>query len=173
MKPPLIALTGYGRAGKDVLGAELVKAGFHRAAFGDIVKGIFNAQCLELLGYSAFTEENAQKEHLRPLLVHGGQVFYGYVSEQYFSHVDMMRSHGQPVVNTRLFRIEEARLWKERGGYIWEVERKGNPPKEPEEARSLEELRAAGLIDCTFKNHGTLADWEFQSREIARIWRPA
>lgn len=167
MKHQLIALTGYGRAGKDVLGAELVQAGYTRRAFGDIIKRIFDPLCFEHLGYSAFTTDPMQKEHIRPLLVHGGQAFYDTVSAEYFANLDQLIGRGIPVVNTRLFRPEEAHEWRKRGGVIWLIDRKDNPPAEPEEERAIDELLESNLVDEIIFNNGTLAQFQALSRGIA------
>ncbi len=156
----LIALAGYGRAGKDVLGAAFIQAGWTRHCPGDSIKAIFDAVIREHLGFSAFTEDPTQKEQIRPLLVHGGQSLYEPIFRRYFSEVDALLDEGKRVINTRLFRVEEAQRWKERGGEIWEVIRLDNLPKEPEEARSMAELGTAGFIDRTLFNGGTLAQWE-------------
>lgn len=166
--PKLIALTGYGRAGKDVLGAAFIAQGWHRLAMGDHIKLLFTPLVERHLGYTAFTEEPEEKEHIRPLLVHGGQVFYEHVSNAYFANVDAALNRGRSVINTRLFRPEEAERWRQRGGEIWEVTRAGNGPKEPEEAAALELLRAHGFIARTLHNDGTLAEWEAQCAQVVK-----
>lgn len=138
----------------------MVKAGWVRHCPGDSIKAIFDPVVREHLGFSAFTEDATQKEQIRPLLVHGGQSLYEPIFRRYFAEVDALLAEGERVINTRLFRVEEAQRWAERGGQIWEVRREGNPPKEPEEARSLEEIREAGLIDMTVFNGGTLEQWQ-------------
>jgi len=80
--PARIAFTGLSGCGKDSAAQPLLARGYQRACFGDVIKGIFDAQCRELLGFSAFTEHRPDKEKIRPLLVHGGDVFYDEVERR-------------------------------------------------------------------------------------------
>jgi len=119
-----------------------------------------------------FTPHGALKEAIRPFLVHGGQAIYPYVSEKFFREFDEAIARGERVVNTRLFRIEEARRWRERAGaVIVDVLRKGNEAKEPEEAKNVQQLYAEGLVDQMVVNDGTYAQWQTYCDGYARAAR--
>lgn len=150
--PARIAFTGLSGCGKDSAAQPLLARGYQRACFGDVIKGIFDAQCRELLGFSAFTEHRPDKEKIRPLLVHGGDVFYDEVERRFFGNLPPR------CVNTRLLRIREAKQWRALGGVIVEIHRPGLRPAEPEEAAALACLRGFGFLDYTVGNTGTLAD---------------
>jgi hypothetical protein len=154
-KRKLIAFTGYAGAGKDEAAAPLIAAGWQRRAFGDVIKGIFDALVQEHLGFSAFTADRALKSRIRGLLVHGGEAFYDTVFDTYF-HALFTDDRLPPLVNTRLMRLREAVKWKECGGIIIEVVRPGVHAAEPCEAAWLAEISAAGHIDHRILNGGTV-----------------
>jgi|GEM_PF-2022661 len=154
-KRKLIAFTGYAGSGKDEAAVPLSAAGWERRAFGDIIKDIFNPLVRQHLGFSAHTQDRAQKALIRGLLVHGGEAFYDAVFGRYF-HPCFNSPGFDPLVNTRLMRLREAVKWKECGGIIIEVVRPGVAPAEPMEAAWLEEIRAADHIDYRIVNGGTV-----------------
>lgn len=155
--PKLIAFTGYAGAGKDEAAAPLIAAGWRRAAFGDIIKRLLDPLVRQHLGFSAFTEDRAQKARIRGLLVHGGAAFYETVFSEYF-HPRFGAPESLPLVNPRLMCPREAKAWRAAGGLLIELVRPGVQPAEPCEAAWLEDMRREGLIDHRIHNGGTVAD---------------
>ena len=160
MTAKLIAFCGYGGAGKDEAAKTLIEAGFQRVAFGDIIKGIFDPLVRKYLGFSAFTEDRSLKPKIRPLLEQGGEVFYDYVFQEFFSDLP------DRAVNTRLCRPREAKEWVRRGGVIVEVIRPGLGPDTEWSHKVIESLRAEGLITCQLQNDGTLEDLDKKVRQL-------
>jgi hypothetical protein len=150
---PLIALTGYGRTGKDLFALPLLHAGYERICFGDIIKKQLDGLVQDHLGFSAFTEDNKQKQLIRGLLEQWGDSNYDGVMSAFFGAVD---KHPK-VVNTRLCRVREAAEWKKRGGLLVEVRRPGVSPATQWEADVVESLHKVGLVDLSIGNTGTPA----------------
>lgn len=152
---PRIAFAGWAREGKDVAATPLINAGYARVAFGDIIKRQVDPLVRQYLGYSAFTEDNAQKTQIRGLLEQWGEANYAGVMKEFFD--------GLPprAVNTRLVRVAEASRWREEGGVIWRVRRPGAYPATIWEDKRLKELYEDGLIDDELPNDG----------DIPTLWR--
>jgi len=164
MKANLIAFCGYGRAGKDEAAKTLIKAGYTRVAFGDIIKGVFDEQVKRFLGFSAFTELTEEKQKIRPLLEQGGEVFYDYVYNTFFSQLPSR------AVNTRLCRVKEAKEWTHRGGVIFEIVRPGLAPDTQWSKDVVDGLHNAGLVAGRIVNDGTLEDLEVKVRTMFEVF---
>lgn len=149
-----VALFGYGNCGKDTAGQALVRRGYTRSCFGDIIKRQVDGLVRHYFGFSAFTEVDEEKQKIRPLLESWGDVNYWGIFHEYFSDLPEL------CVNTRLCRVREAEEWKRRGGTILEIFRPGHGPVTPWEAKIGEDLLAAQLIDGIILNDGTIADLE-------------
>lgn len=149
MTPNLVAFTGYARVGKDEAAKVLIQHGYERRCFGDIIKSMFDELCIQNLGFSAFTEDDAQKKMIRPILEQGGEVFYDPIFSKFFRHLP------PKAVNTRLCREREAVEWKRRGGIIIEIRRSGVGPSTEWENKQVESLRRRDLIDAVILN-----DWD-------------
>lgn len=117
---------------------------------------------------SAFTEDDALKQQIRPTLERGGELIYDYVMREYFRCVDAAWSAGKSVVNTRLVKEREAREWKKRGGEIILVTRRDWPAATPWEAENVMTLYRSGLIDAEVFNEGSAEDWEAFAVNFAR-----
>lgn len=129
-----IAFSGYAGAGKDTAASGLIKVGFKRVCFGDIIKRQLDPMIRENLGFSAFTEDRCQKRLIRGVLEQWGEANYDAITEEFF------RELPDWAVNTRLVRIREAKRWIEAGGYIIIVERPGVEPATQWEADRVREL---------------------------------
>ena len=116
----LIALTGYARAGKDEAAKPLIDAGWARRCFGDVIKRQIDPIVREYLNFSAFTENDGQKQQIRPILEQWGEVNYDGIMLEFFESLPPR------CVNTRLCRVREAREWRKRGGIVVEVRRMTN-----------------------------------------------
>lgn len=138
-----IAFAGYARVGKDVAAAALVELGYKKVAFGDIIKRHLDPVVRAQLGFSAFTENDAEKRQIRATLEAWGDAAYEPIIKEFFDTLPT------PAVNGRLVRVREAREWVARGGIIAEIQRPGFGPSSDWERDRLEELRATRLIWCT------------------------
>lgn len=164
----LIALTGYSQTGKYTLGSVFMAGGFQRLTMEDVTKHLFNPLCEEHLGFSAFAELPEQEEQMKPLFVHGRRIFYNSILLDYFKEVDILRSKGVPIINTRLFSIREARMWRMRGGKIYEVYRPDVGPRDREEETVIADLLAEDLIDGVVENSGSLRQFYVNCSKFAR-----
>lgn len=142
----LIAFAGYARCGKDTACDALVPHGYKRVAFGDIIKRMIDPLCLKHAGFSAFTQDNAQKKLIRGMLEQVGEAFYDAITEEFFETLP------EKAVNGRLVRLREAYKWKERGGHIVLIVRPYVDPATEWEANRLAELENAGVVDHVIIN---------------------
>ncbi len=148
-----IGLTGYARAGKDEVCRILMdEYGLKRVAFGDHIKSDMDDFIQKKFGFSAFTENDAQKSLIRGLLIEHGYARYDYFLQQLMSDLP------ERCVNARIFRVEEAVIWRNAGGTLYRVARPGNQAAEPKEEAELRRLHDGGFISGTLINSGSLAD---------------
>lgn len=152
----LIALTGYSQTGKDTLGSIFMAAGFQRLTMEDATKHLFDPLCEERLGFSAFIDNPEQQKQMKPLFLHGGRIFYNSILLDFFREVDRLQDKGVPIINTQLSSIREARMWRMRGGKIYEVYRPDVEPQTQEEETAVADLLAEDLIDGVVENSGSL-----------------
>jgi hypothetical protein len=150
LKNPLIAFIGYARSGKDEAAKPLITAGYNRVCFGDIIKKQIDTLVQRHLGFSAFTEIDAEKKQIRPILEQWGEVNYSNILNHFFETLP------NPAVNTRLCRLREAYEWVNRGGIIVRVVRAGNGPETQWSADRVQELIDSGLVTKTIHNYGTV-----------------
>lgn len=113
--PPLIAFVGWSGAGKDTAAQPLLDAGYARHNFGDIVKRQIDPLIRKELGFSAFTEDRAEKNRVRRTLEMWGEDNYENILAEFLATLP------PKAVNTKLMRRKEALAWKERGGQIWHI----------------------------------------------------
>jgi hypothetical protein len=146
----LIAFAGYAREGKDAAAQRLITSGWKRCAFGDIIKVQLDPLMKEHLGFSAFTEDDTQKNQIRPILEQWGEVNYDGVIREFFDTLPPR------AVNTRLVRLREAKEWMRRGGVILRIRRPGVEPATDWERDRLQELYDVGAIHDTILNEGTV-----------------
>jgi hypothetical protein len=146
----LIAFAGYAREGKDAAAQRLITSGWKRTAFGDIIKHQLDPLINFHLGFSAFTETDAQKKQIRPILEQWGEVNYDGVMREFFATLPPR------AVNTRLVRLREAKEWMRRGGIILRIRRPGIEPATDWERDRLQELYDGGVIHDTLLNEGTV-----------------
>jgi hypothetical protein len=148
--PQWVAFCGVARAGKDEAGKALIANGYAKRCFGDIIKRQLDDLVRGQLGFSAFTEDDKQKQTIRSILEQWGDVNYDSILDEFFTSLPTKS------VNTRLVRVREAKEWKARGGQLVEIERPGYSAVSDWEAENLAELRASGLIDHKLINNGTV-----------------
>jgi hypothetical protein len=156
----LIALTGYAGSGKDEAAKALIEIGYERRCFGDIIKGQVDSLVQQHFGFSAFTENRAQKPLIRRTLESWGEDNYDAIFRQFFDSLPEL------AVNTRLCRAREAREWLARGGVVVHVQRIGCEAETPWSAAQVDELEREGLITHTIHNNGTK---EFLRKVILEI----
>ena len=148
----LVAFCGYARCGKDTAGRALINHGYERVSFGDIIKAQTNGLVQTYLGFSSFTQDDAQKKQIRPLLESWGDVNYDNILSGFFANLPEF------AVNTRLVRVREARMWKERGGVLVLIARPNYSAATSWERVALIELAVEVGFDYTIYNDGTEAD---------------
>ena len=146
----LIAFTCYSRGGKDEAAKVLIENGWKRHAFGDIIKQQIDSLVRQHLGFSAFTEVDAEKQMIRGVLEQWGESNYANIRAAYFDTLP------PKTVNVRLCREDEAVEWQKRGGLIVEIKRKTNGmwhlPATDWEQGIVQGLRNADLVDITIVN---------------------
>lgn len=156
-----IALHGYARTGKDEIGIRLQnRLGLVRVAFGDIIKLQVDPICKRYLGFSAFTTDRTQKAQIREFLVHWGYANYQNILDE------LMKKLPGRCINTRIFALEEAVEWTNKGGVIVEVKRPGVRAAEPMEKLELKRCRERNLIKYVINNNGSLEDLD---RKVGRL----
>lgn len=148
----LIAFAGYAREGKDEACRGLLKNGWKRFNFGDIIKRQVDPIVRQHLGFSAFTEDDSQKKLIRGLLEQWGEANYDGVMAEYFANLP------EKAVNTRLVRVREAEEWIRRGGIIIRIRRPGIESATAWEHDRLKELYDRGFISYEIENSGSAAD---------------
>lgn len=152
----LIALTGYARAGKDEAAKALTQVGWERRCFGDLIKEQIDPLVRRHLGFSAFTEIDAQKQLIRGTLEQWGESNYANIMREFFDRLPFK------TVNTRLCRVAEGLEWRRRGGLIVEIQRvtDGVPhgASTDWERAVVDSLRSANLIDICIVNDGSPED---------------
>lgn len=148
----LVAFAGFARTGKDTAAGMLIRRGYKRVAFGDVIKRHVDPLVRKHLGFSAFTENDAEKRQIRPLLEQWGEVNYDGVMREFFEALPEL------AVNTRLVRKREGVEWIKRGGVIIHVVRPGVDAATDWERERLSELYNNGLIGAKVVNSGNVEE---------------
>jgi hypothetical protein len=162
-----IAIHGYARVGKDEVGKILMDHyGLQRRAFGDLIKSDLDELVNAHLGFSAFTEIDSEKKQIRKILVDWGYANYESIEKRYFANLPKY------VVNTRIFRPRECKLWKEHGGIVLHVIRPGYGPAEPSEEHELKACIEQGLVDDVIMNDGDLDRLRYVTMEVMKRHYP-
>lgn len=159
----LVALCGYARCGKDTAGRALINHGYERVSFGDIIKEQTNALVKAHLGFSTFTQDDEQKKQIRPLLESWGDVNYEKILSEFFANLPEF------AVNTRLVRVREAKMWKERGGVLVQIVRQPRNPATDWERDALYELAYKVGFNVIIHNNSTEADLHARVLEFVGI----
>lgn len=150
MAAQLVAFSGYGGTGKDEAARALIALGYQRVCFGDIIKYQLDEVISENLGFSAFTEDRAQKALIRRTLESWGEDNYENIFSLFFGRLP------QKAVNTRIVRLREAQEWKRRGGIIIHIMRPDVNAETPWAEEQVDTLHRSGLIDATIYNSGSI-----------------
>jgi hypothetical protein len=143
----LIGITGFARSGKDTVfktAAEILsKEGqsSYRVAFADALKNELNKLLHENTGISAFTEDNVDKELIRPLLVTYGTHIRRHLNpncwiEKVQPIVIHQLNQGDFVFVTDVRYENEAQWIKINGGTLINVVRQGIQPANHEEHKN-------------------------------------
>lgn len=129
-----VAFCGWARSGKDEAGRALIAKGYQRVCFGDLIKADLNALIKQHFGFSAFTQVDAEKKLIRPILEIWGDVNYNGIMNRFFADLPEL------AVNTRLVREREAKKWIESGGVLVWLTRPGNEPATEWEKQAADNL---------------------------------
>lgn len=143
-----IAFTGLSGVGKDEAARPLLAMGFVRHCFGDIIKREMDSTIQKHFGFSAFTENRDEKARIRRTLESWGEDRYDTILSEYFAALP------EKCVNTRLIRIREAEIWRQRGGIVVCIHCPGVKPATQWEQDRLNDLRSSKLIDVVLCNDG-------------------
>lgn len=167
----LIGLCGYARTGKDVVGQHLVRShGFIRYAKGDLIREAALAMDPYVLGadrLSAIVErtgwETAKRiSEVRLFLQNLADGVTGVLgrdvwSDRLYDIIDSSGMKDEDIVLTRLSLRSEADRVRERGGFVWRIERPGTGPVN---SHPNETALDGYAVDATIVNDGSLADLE-------------
>ena len=137
--------------------------------FADSVLSPFEASGLKA---DTFTENDAEKAVLRPILEHGGDLIYDYVTHEYFRLVDAAWSAGKSVVNPRLVRAREGELWRKRGGEIILIDCLHREAASQWEKDCITQLKRSGHITRVIGNWGTAEEWQKFAEDFAEEITP-
>lgn len=137
--PLVFGVSGVARCGKDTL-AKHLKDKLERNGYPTIVVSFANALKNELdpflkqsLGISAFTENNKEKEIIRPILVAYGETCRNNIDKDYWinkikDRVSSCSSNKVVVIIPDVRYENEARWIKGIGGYVIHITRIGTKP---------------------------------------------
>ena len=103
-------------------------------------------------GINPFTENDAAKKIIRVYLERLGEAFYREFLAELMGKVAALGPDAR-VVNTRLCRATEARVWTRAGGLLVRVTRPGCGPESPRAQLWQDELDSAGLIGACLENN--------------------
>lgn len=117
--------------------------------------------------FDPFTENDAEKNVLRPILEKGGDLIYDHVFREYFRLCDAAWSAGTSVVNPRLVRPEEGLAWRARGGQIILIDCLHREAVSQWEKDNMVALKRAGVITQVLGNWGTADNWAAFARDFA------
>ena len=148
-----VAFTGYSRTGKDTAALPLIARGFTRRCFGDIIKRRIENQVEDICGFSSFTQVDAEKAIIRPILEWHGDYRYQDVMNEFF--IDLARIRG-PVVNSRLCRGAEAREWTQRGGIIIRLKKAPYTPHTQWEVTT--DMEVSPFVTHELENNSSIED---------------
>lgn len=193
----LIGLTGYSRTGKDTLANAFVGVGYHKLSLADRIRAFYQPYCtgkasleevteaLRRLGVSSgevigkvftklprgvvdvYTEVDAEKQKLRPLLEFGGEAIYPLILQAHLAEIDERLARGERVICSRVARPEEAKALKERGGVLFLVKKRDTLPATEWERLQVRTLIKEGYIERTLFNGEGEKEWCKQATEIA------
>lgn len=172
----ILAFTGYGKSGKDT--AAMALSGFGRRAFADPLKRELQAFLLSAYGIDPMNCTAEQKEFIRPYLVlHGvkrrekNPLWWIEQLAESIRYVDPMDWHDYTtpgmhfktkelpnVVITDCRYINEAQWIESKGGRVILILRPGVAAANDEEAESIREIIASGLVSQTIDNSGSIEE---------------
>jgi hypothetical protein len=170
----ILGITGFARTGKDTAAKAL--NGYVRRAFADALKRELQSFLISAYGINPMDCSPEQKEFIRPYLVTHGErrraadpMHWIDMLKPDLEYVDPMDWHDYTtpgmhyktkqlpnVVITDCRYANEAVWVEERGGRTILIVRPGFGPANDEEAGSIRELIASGLVSATIDNDGTV-----------------
>ena len=156
MKNKLIGISGFARSGKDTFYERCkqilssVGEESKRYSFADALKNELDELLVKYTGISAFTENNQEKEIVRPLLVTYGTDVRRKLNENCWIEkisegIDLDLGLNKHVFITDVRFLNEAKWIKNKGGILINVNREGVGPANKDEKEQYELLKH--LID--------------------------
>jgi hypothetical protein len=176
--PQIIGVTGVARAGKDTffkIAHSILKEQDKksmRMAFADAVKQDCHQLLVKKSGISAFTDDNTQKDLIRPLLVAYGTDLMRRLDENYWINrlkmsVELSR-HMNAVSFVTDVRYENEIDWiqKEEQGLVVHLHRAGCKAPNKEERHNDPILKKRADIRVSWPSVGS--EWETQKEKLRR-----
>ena len=178
----IILISGYARSGKDSLANALTKELAHlepvRVKFADVLKASLSVSLKRIgLDVDVFTEDNAAKQAIRPLLVEFGK-FARSVDRDVFVRAawkdicDLLENGKSVVIVPDLRYVNEFNLiseWSESCGWVvthLRIARMGNHAANDEELQSICSLPQADAVRVF--GEGDLAGIDAWAKELCR-----
>lgn len=149
-----IGLFGYARSGKSTIAKFLCEQGFALTSPGTIIKRQLEDLVQKELGFSAFTEDDAQKKLIRPLLEIWGEVAYDKIQAEFLGNLPLK------CVNARIQTKRQVQDWIDAGGKVFFVERPGCAPETEFEDRCISDIffKFGSRNLNSINNGGTIED---------------
>jgi hypothetical protein len=145
-----IALTGFAGAGKSEAGKALEPLGYQNVSLGNIGKGDLDAIIQKRFGFSAFTEDRAQKKLIRNTLEWYMLDAFEFLLTEFFATMP------EKCVATRVLTVAEATRWRADGHPLIDILKPGVFAVSKFEQEKMEELHNSGLITHQIHNDGTI-----------------
>lgn len=147
-----IAFTGFAGAGKSEAGRALDTFGYQDVSLGNVGKKYLDPLIQQVFGFSAFTEDRAQKKLIRNTLEWFMEDAFEFLAKEFFASIP------GKCAATRVLKVKEAQFWREKGHPLIEILKPGVFAVSDFEQRCLEELHEAGVITHQVVNDGTIDD---------------
>lgn len=166
----VIGLSGYARAGKDIVGQALVKRGWTRVSFGDQIRIALYAlnplvseskRLVEVVDQYGWETAKTAFPEIRELLQRmGAEVGRDFIGEDTWINLALKNlTDGSKIVVTDCRWPNEAKTIKNMGGQMWRVEREGTKPANSHKGEvALDDFP----FDMIFHNDSSISNLDLQ-----------
>ena len=157
----IIGLAGYAQVGKDTAAQALIKQGFTRFAFADILKREVN-DMLRAVEIRDDVHDEEQKKFWRDLLVFWGakrrSISKDYWITQLEQDIQLQELVEHDIVITDVRYMNEVEWVQEQGGKVIWIHRPGYCPVNGEENMSFNVIRRRARDITHINNNGTIEE---------------